>query len=92
MRRYLRHALPKGLRSIRYHGFHHPAAKKNRERVNFLCGGTLILGPVRKPESSARPGWLCPCCGKAMWLMDRIPKPDNAPSGQSRAPPEPCAA
>jgi len=92
VRRYLRHALPKGLRSIRYHGFHHPAARKNRERVNFLCGGTLILGPVRKPESSARPGWLCPCCGKAMWLLDRIPKPDKPPTGQSRAPPEPCAA
>lgn len=92
VRRYLRHALPKGLRSIRYHGFHHPAAKKNRERVHFLCGGVLVIGPVERPEPPARPGWLCPCCGKAMWLMDRIPKPDNAPSGQTRAPPEPCAA
>ena len=92
VRRYLRHALPKGLRSIRYHGFLHPAAKKNRERVHFLCGGNLVLGAARKPERPARPGWLCPCCGKAMLPMDRIPKADNTPSGQSRAPPETCAA
>jgi Putative transposase/Transposase zinc-binding domain len=95
VRRYLFHALPKGLRSIRYHGYHHPAAKKNRERVHFLAGGNLVIGEAQgagKPAPTAHPGWLCPCCGKAMWLMDRIPKPDNAPSGQSRAPPEPCAA
>jgi hypothetical protein len=95
VRRYLRHALPKGLRSIRYHGFLHPAAKKKRERVNFLCGGQLIIGQAEgagKPAPSSRPGWLCPCCGKAMWLLDRIPKPDKPPTGQSRAPPEPCAA
>ncbi|MEO0852397.1 MAG: transposase, partial [Cyanobacteria bacterium J06648_11] len=31
--RYLRHVLPRGMRSIRYFGFCHPAAKRTRERV-----------------------------------------------------------
>jgi len=93
VRRYLRHALPTGMRSIRYHGFQHPAAKKNRERVNFLAGGNLMIGQAEKPAPPpARPGWLCPCCGKGMRAIGRIPKPGRPSKEQSRAPPQPCAA
>jgi len=42
--RYLRHVLPKGLRSIRYYGFCHPSAKKNRERIAFHTGLPLQCG------------------------------------------------
>jgi len=77
---------------IRYHGYH-PAAKKNRERVSFLAGGMLVIGRATPPpQAPARPGWLCACCGKAMALLDRIPKPDRMSHLRSRAPPKPCAA
>lgn len=49
VKRYLRHVLPKGLRSIRYFGFCHPVAKKNRERIAFHTGRPLELG-APKPE------------------------------------------
>ena len=35
VRRYLRHVLPSGLRSIRYCGFCHPAAKAKRQRIQI---------------------------------------------------------
>jgi Putative transposase/Transposase zinc-binding domain len=66
--RYLRHVLPRGLRSIRYFGLCHPAARAARERAAFLSGGTLMLStsppttPV--PESASWP--LCPCCHQVM--------------------------
>jgi hypothetical protein len=34
---YLRHVLPSGLRSIRYYGFCHPAAKAKRQRIQIVC-------------------------------------------------------
>jgi hypothetical protein len=46
VRRYLRHVLPRGLRSIRYYGFCHPAAKANRLRVQFHTGMAVELGAV----------------------------------------------
>ncbi|MSU33448.1 MAG: hypothetical protein EXS25_12525, partial [Pedosphaera sp.] len=42
--RYLRHVLPRGLRSIRYYGFCHPAARANRLRVQCHAGGPVQLG------------------------------------------------
>jgi hypothetical protein len=38
VRRYLLHVLPRGMRSIRYYGFCHPAAKRNRERIRLHTG------------------------------------------------------
>jgi hypothetical protein len=42
--RYLRHVLPRGLRSIRYYGFCHPSAKVKRLRVQCHAGGPVQLG------------------------------------------------
>lgn len=49
VKRYLQHVLPKGMRSIRYYGFCHPAAKNRRERIAFHTGRPLELG-APKPE------------------------------------------
>lgn len=93
VKRYLGHVLLPGMRSIRYHGYHHPSAKKNRERVRFLAGGMLVVGRTAPPaQAPARPGWLCACCGKTMALLDRITRPDRMSHLRTRAPPKPCAA
>jgi len=44
VRRYLRHVLPLGLRSIRYYGFCHPTAKRSRLRVQFHTGLMVQFG------------------------------------------------
>jgi hypothetical protein len=69
--RYLRHVLPRGLRSIRHFGFCHPAAKATRERAAFLSGRTLVLsaGPATPPPQKPASWPLCPCCQKAMPKM-----------------------
>jgi hypothetical protein len=78
--RYLRHVLPKGLRSIRYYGFCHPAAKARRERIAFHTGRPLEVGPPPpEPKPSVRK---CFHCGtptqrfetiKARWKSARDP-------------------
>jgi hypothetical protein len=90
VRRYLRHVLPTGLRSVRYYGFCHPTAKASRLRVQLHCGRPLDLGlpapasdcqPDGLPEQSAPP--LCPKCNQPMkllfslnlWQMKRGPPP-----------------
>ena len=89
--RYLRHVLPCGLRSIRYYGFCHPAAKAKRERIAFHGGRPLLIGalvlPPAKPPAAP---YTCPCCGGAMkpiasfhprWRASRAPpsKPRKPP-------------
>ena len=71
VRRYLRHVLPKGLRSIRYFGFCHPAAKKNRSKIQFYSGKPLLVGPIDNPthDPKSSPDYLCDKCSKP---MDRI--------------------
>ena len=93
-RRYLRHALPRGTRSIRYHGFFHPSSVKKRERVLFLSGRPLFTGSkAPAPARPSRPGWLCPCCGKAMPALARIPRGERETShAPTRGPPPECAA
>jgi hypothetical protein len=75
VRRYLRHVLPTGLRSVRYYGFCHPAAKASRLRVQLHSGKPMDLGlavlashaPSHElPEPSAP---LCPQCGQPMKLL-----------------------
>jgi hypothetical protein len=69
-KRYLRHVLPRGLRSIRYFGFCHPAAKGKRLRVAFHSGRPLEIGaladqpelPPREMNGIPR----CPCCQRPM--------------------------
>jgi hypothetical protein len=63
VRRYLRHVLPRGLRSIRYYGFCHPAAKASRLRIQFHSGLRVDFGaaPLTQPAPSTNPP--CPYCG-----------------------------
>ena len=73
--RYLRHVLPRGLRSIRYYGFCHPAAKANRMRVQFHTGLAVEFGagPPAAPVASQPP--VCPGCGKPMCLALQLIAP-----------------
>jgi len=73
VRRYLRHVLPRGLRSIRYYGYCHPAAVRNRERVRMLTGSPILFGPHPKPLPAAVP--TCPNCKVDLVFIARIPKP-----------------
>ena len=67
VKRYLRHVLPRGLRSIRYYGFCHPAAKKKRERIAFHTGLPLIVGaPIIEPKNEKVGIPTCPCCDQPM--------------------------
>lgn len=66
--RYLRHVLPVGLRSIRYYGFCHPAAKANRLRIQLLAGMAVDLGAERSPQPSAPP-LACPFCQGPLRLL-----------------------
>lgn len=75
VRRYLRHVLPRGLRSIRYYGFCHPAAKANRLRVQLHSGRVVDFGastPIAAPPKILP---LCPCCQKPMHLLRTLPSP-----------------
>jgi hypothetical protein len=70
--RYLRHVLPAGLRSIRYYGFCHPAAKASRMRVQLHSGRAVELGNTQSilPDDLTEPGCPpCPRCGQATQLV-----------------------
>ncbi len=70
--RYLRHVLPRGLRSIRYYGYMHPAAVRNRERVRIFTGSPILFGPRPKPLPMGIPS--CPSCQKEMTCIARLPR------------------
>ena len=86
-RRYLRHVLPKGLRSIRYFGFCHPTAKANRLRVQLHSGRAVQFGNtvtlLSEPTHCGRPA--CPHCGQPMQLLLRL-----GPLYSNRGPPPPA--
>jgi hypothetical protein len=73
--RYLRHVLPRGLRSIRYYGFCHPAAKANRLRVQFHTGLAVEFGAEPPPADVQTKAPLCACCGKPMRLILQLIAP-----------------
>lgn len=85
VRRYLRHVLPRGLRSIRYYGFCHPAAKARRERIAFHTGCTLDFGaPKMEPPPAVSK---CSQCGTpTLRFLYVTPKWKSArdPPGQKR--------
>jgi predicted RNA-binding Zn-ribbon protein involved in translation (DUF1610 family) len=64
VRRYLRHVLPVGLRSVRYYGFCHPTAKAKRLRVQLHSGRAVELGSTSVPEATSSAGPRCPRCGQ----------------------------
>jgi len=94
VRRYLRHVLPRGLRSIRRYGYCHPAAKNQRERLQLHTGMPLVIGaPPDQSEPRSHPR-RCPCCGGVMKPVAKLPR-QWAPSPTAwklrrrlRAPPE----
>jgi len=70
-RRYLRHVLPTGLRSVRYYGFCHPTAKASRMRVQLHSGRPMQFGA--DPTTTLRPEPLtCPPCPKCRQPTQRI--------------------
>jgi hypothetical protein len=68
VRSYLRHVLPKGLRSVRYYGFCHPAARAKRLRVQFHTGMAMVVGGQAGPPKPTR-AVCCPQCGQPMRLI-----------------------
>jgi hypothetical protein len=76
VKRYLRHVTPRGMHTIRYYGFCHPAAKKNRERIRFHTGLPLDFGassvPVKEAETPLGVP-RCPCCHKPMKRAGSFP-------------------
>lgn len=88
VRRYLRHVLPRGLRSIRYYGWCHPAAKKTRLKVTALSGRRIELGAEPAVPKAAPHAVKCPCCQEPMKLRGRFkPLPLLGSTLQPRAPP-----
>lgn len=100
VRRHLRHVQPAKLRAVRYYGYHHPAAKKNRQCVQQGSGAaTMTATPSASAEEAAqneeagtaKRKHLCPCCQQPMQMIARIMP--SWTSGalwvpvQSRAPP-----
>jgi hypothetical protein len=93
VRRYLRHVLPKGLHSVRYCGFHHPAARKTRMKMMLLSGKPVNLG-THDPSSNAATTKptphtpTCPCCGAPMILLKRLPPAWKQRRPSARPPPQ----
>lgn len=90
VRRYLRHVLPLGLRSIRYYGFCHPAAKASRLRVQLHSGRTVELGAVAVTEPAASACPACPRCGRPTQKLFAL-TPAYAIRGPPTAPPAPTS-
>ncbi len=96
VRRYLRHVLPKRLRAVRHCGFHHPAARRRRQRIAFHTGRPLVLdgasaGPPAEKPRARTPA--CPGCGHPMASLGRIAPPwrqANPVPSRARAPPLAC--
>lgn len=66
VRRYLRHVLPRGLRSVRYYGWRHPAAKRTRLIVTALGARPIELGADPAALKTAPQVMKCPCCQQPM--------------------------
>lgn len=82
--RYLRHVLPRGLRSVRYYGFCHPTAQANRWRVQLHSGRAVNFAPtaprLTPPPAASNP--LCPRCGQPTQLILSL-----SPWHKTRGPP-----
>jgi len=83
-RRYLRHVLPTGLRSIRYYGFCHPTAKANRMRVQLHSGRPVQFGDTTAllPDQAHCACPACPRCGQPTQLVFCL-----SPCHRNRGPP-----
>jgi len=79
VRRHLRHVQPAKLRAVRYYGYHHPAAKKTRQRVQAAGGSndearmTNDEATPENQEQRTKNGLpKCLCCQQPMILIARI--------------------
>jgi len=86
--RYLRHVLPKGLRSIRYYGFCHPAAKAKRLRVQLHSGAPVQLGATESDVPKSSPP-CCPRCERPMKLLRPVLPWPRLWRPRKRGPPRP---
>lgn len=73
--RYLRPVLPRGLRSIRYYGFCHPAAKASRLRLQFHTGRVVDFGASLQTDAAPPPVPRCPHCGGDLRLLLTLTAP-----------------
>jgi hypothetical protein len=87
VRRYLRHVLPRGLRSIRYYGFCHPAAKANRLRVQLHSGLVADWGALPPLDAAPPVTHRCPHCGGPLRRLLR----SSAPCKNRGPPPRPTS-
>jgi hypothetical protein len=73
LRRFLLHTLPRGFVRIRFCGF---LANRRRGDLLPVCrqllGTVLPLQNATAPEATASGIWLCPCCGGAMALIEKL--------------------
>lgn len=81
VRRHLRHVQPAKLRAVRYYGYHHPAAKKTRQRVqqgSAAAPKITTTDILRDPEEENQEPQTknkepkCPCCQQPMVMIARI--------------------
>ena len=79
VKRHLRHVQPAKLRAVRYYGYHHPAAKKTRQRVQQGSGQTPATQATNREAATAnqepetKNGMpKCPCCQQPMIIIARI--------------------
>jgi predicted nucleic acid-binding Zn ribbon protein len=70
LRRFLQHVLPKGLPRIRYFGW---LANRRRRELLPLCRTLLAVAPPPANANLAETAvWLCPVCGEAMHIVERL--------------------
>jgi hypothetical protein len=75
LRRFMLHVLPRRFVRIRFSGF---LANRRRKQLLPLCQ-QLLEGSPKQPsetpgssETKPAPAWLCPCCGGAMVVIERL--------------------
>jgi hypothetical protein len=75
LRRFMLHVLPRGFVRIRFSGF---LANRRRRQLLPLCRQLLEGSPQPRAEtpgsSETKPtaAWLCPCCGGAMVVIEKL--------------------
>ena len=89
VKRYLRHVIPRGLRSIRYYGHQHPAAVRSRDRIKMHTGSIVYFG-ARPSQIKTKPAVpKCQRCKIEMQFAGRLPKAwSSRNSPGSRGPPQ----
>ena len=88
VKRYLDHVQPRGLRSIRYFGFCHPAAKKKRLRIQFHSGRPLVIQSELSVAKEKDNTYTCQICGGAMLRTHSLAPSGRMTRHKQRGPPQ----